>query len=133
MWENALIAIKGAPIFGHGSNGYEEFRHKQVKSKQMAETTLNFGSLHNQYLESWVKRGLVGCIALILIILTPIFFFIKNLNTQNLEIKCIAILGVTHIISHLFFFTSQSFLAHNSGNIFYFFTCIIFYNLVRKT
>ena len=57
MWENALIAIKGAPIFGHGSNGYEEFRHKQVKSKQMAETTLNFGSLHNQYLESWVKRG----------------------------------------------------------------------------
>ncbi|HHE8799910.1 TPA: O-antigen ligase family protein, partial [Haemophilus influenzae] len=83
MWENALIAIKEAPIFGHGSNGYEEFRHKQVKSKQMAKTTLNFGSLHNQYLESWVKRGLVGFIALILIILTPIFFFIKNLNTHN--------------------------------------------------
>ncbi|WP_105897322.1 O-antigen ligase family protein, partial [Haemophilus influenzae] len=84
MWENALIAIKEVPIFGHGSNGYEEFRHKQVKSKQMAKTTLHFGSLHNQYLESWVKRGLVGFIALILIILTPIFFFIKNLNTHNL-------------------------------------------------
>ncbi|SPX42161.1 Putative lipooligosaccharide biosynthesis protein [Haemophilus influenzae] len=87
MWENALIAIKEAPIFGHGSNGYEEFRHKQVKSKQMAKTTLNFGSLHNQYLESWVKRGLVGFIALILIILAPIFFFIKNLNTHKFRNK----------------------------------------------
>ena len=132
MWGNALIAIKEAPIFGHGSNGYESFKHKQVKSKQMAKTTLGFNSLHNQYLESWVKRGIIGFIGLILVILTPLFFFIRNLNTENLETRCIAILGVTHIISHLFFFTSQSFLAHNSGNIFYFFTCIIFYSLVRK-
>ena len=133
MWENALIAIKEAPIFGHGSKGYNKFRERQVSSGQMAKTTLRFNSLHNQYLESWVKRGIIGFIGLILVILTPLFFFVRNLNTENLEIKCIAILGITHIISHLFFFTSQSFLAHNSGSIFYFFTCIIFYNLVRKT
>ena len=132
MWENALIAIKEAPIFGHGSKGYNQFRDRQVSSGQMAKTTLRFNSLHNQYLESWVKRGIIGFIGLILVILTPLFFFIRNLNTENLEIKCIAILGVTHIISHLFFFTSQSFLAHNSGNIFYFFTCLIFYCLIKR-
>ena len=87
----------------------------------MAKTTLGFKSLHNQYLESRVKRGAIRFIGLIFVILTPLFFFIKNLNTENLEIKCITILGITHIISHLFFFTSQSFLAHNSGNIFYFY------------
>ena len=132
MWENALIAIKEAPIFGHGSKGYNKFRERQVSSGQMAKTTLRFNSLHNQYLESWVKRGIIGFIGLILVILTPLFLFIRNLNTENLEIKCIAILGVTHIISHLFFFTSQSFLAHNSGNIFYFFTCLIFYCLIKR-
>lgn len=132
MWENALIAIKEAPIFGHGSEGYNQFRDRQVSSGQMAKTTLGFKSLHNQYLESWVKRGVIGFIGLIFVILIPLFFFIKNLNTENLEIKCIAILGVTHIISHLFFFTSQSFLAHNSGNIFYFFTCLIFYCLIKR-
>lgn len=131
MWENALIAIKEAPIFGHGSEGYNQFRDRQVSSGQMAKTTLGFKSLHNQYLESWVKRGVIGFTGLILVILIPLFFFIKNLNTENLEIKCITILGVTHIISHLFFFTSQSFLAHNSGNIFYFFTCLIFYCLIK--
>ena len=132
MWENALIAIKEAPIFGHGSEGYNQFRDRQVSSGQMAKTTLGFKSLHNQYLESWVKRGVIGFIGLIFVILIPLFFFIKNLNTENLEIKCIAILGITHIISHLFFFTSQSFLAHNSGNIFYFFTFLIFYCLIKR-
>lgn len=132
MWENALIAIKEAPIFGHGSEGYNQFRDRQVSSGQMAKTTLGFKSLHNQYLESWVKRGVIGFIGLIFVILIPLFFFIKNLNTENLEIKCITILGITHIISHLFFFTSQSFLAHNSGNIFYFFTFLIFYCLTKR-
>lgn len=132
MWENALIAIKEAPIFGHGSEGYNQFRDRQVRSGQMAKTTLGFKSLHNQYLESWVKRGVIGFIGLIFVILIPLFFFIKNLNTENLEIKCITILGITHIISHLFFFTSQSFLAHNSGNIFYFFTFLIFYCLIKR-
>ena len=132
MWENALVAIKEAPIFGHGSEGYNQFRDRQVSSGQMAKTTLGFKSLHNQYLESWVKRGLIGFIGLIFVILIPLFFFIKNLNTENLEIKCITILGITHIISHLFFFTSQSFLAHNSGNIFYFFTFLIFYCLIKR-
>ena len=132
MWENALVAIKEAPIFGHGSEGYNQFRDRQVKSGQMAKTTLGFKSLHNQYLESWVKRGVIGFIGLIFVILIPLFFFIKNLNNENLEIKCITILGITHIISHLFFFTSQSFLAHNSGNIFYFFTFLIFYCLIKR-
>lgn len=132
MWENALVAIKEAPIFGHGSEGYNQFRDRQVRSGQMAKTTLGFKSLHNQYLESWVKRGVIGFIGLIFVILIPLFFFIKNLNTENLEIKCITILGITHIISHSFFFTSQSFLAHNSGNIFYFFTFLIFYCLIKR-
>ena len=132
MWKNALIAVKKAPIFGHGSGGYNQFRDRQVSTGQMAKTTLGFNSLHNQYLESWVKLGIIGFIGLILVILIPLFFFIRNLNTENLEIKCVAILGVTHIISHLFFFTSQSFLAHNSGNIFYFFTLLIFYCLIKR-
>ena len=132
MWNNALTSIKEAPILGHGSIGYDQFREKQVKSKQMAKTTLRFRSLHNQYLESWAKRGFIGFIGLMLVILTPLFFFINKLNTHNLERKCIAILGITHILSHIFYFMSQSFLAHNSGSIFYFFTCVVLYSLIKR-
>lgn len=132
MWENALVAIQESPIFGHGSKGYELFKDQQIKSKQMAKSTLQFNSLHNQYLESWVKRGFIGFVGLMLVTLMPLIYFVKQLNTQGLEIKCIAILGITHILSHLFYFTSQSFLAHNSGSIFYFFVIVLFYSLIRN-
>ena len=133
MWENAFVAIKESPIFGHGSRGYELFRNKQIESGSMAKTTLQFNSLHNQFLESWVKRGLLGFIGLIVILFVPFIYFMKNCQQQNLEIKCVAILGVMHLLSHLFYFMSQSFLAHNSGSLFYFFVCIIFYSLIRSS
>ncbi len=132
MWKNALIAIKQAPLFGHGSKGYESFKDQQIKSKQMAQTTLQFNSLHNQYLESWVKRGFVGFIGLMLVTLMPLFYFIRNLKEPSLEIKCVTILGITHVLSHLFYFISQSFLAHNSGSIFYFFVLILLYISSKK-
>ena len=132
MWENALIAIKQAPLFGHGSKGYESFKDQQIKSKQMAQTTLQFNSLHNQYLESWVKRGFVGFIGLMLVTLMPLFYFIRNLKEPSLEIKCVTILGITHVLSHLFYFMSQSFLAHNSGSVFYFFVLILLYISSKK-
>lgn len=131
MWENALTAINEKPILGHGSSGYESFKQKQVQSKQMAKSTLRFNSLHNQYLESFVKRGILGFIVLIAILFIPIAIFIKRLRTNDLALKCIAIIGIIHIISHSFFFLSQSFLAHNSGSIFYFFILILLYHLVR--
>ena len=133
MWENAFVAIKESPIFGHGSRGYELFRNKQIESGSMAKTTLQFNSLHNQFLESWVKQGLLGFIGLIVILFVPFIYFMKNCQQQNLEIKCVAILGVMHLLSHLFYFMSQSFLAHNSGSLFYFFVCIIFYSLIRSS
>ena len=132
MWGNALIAIKQAPLFGHGDKGYESFKEQQVESKQMEKNTLQFNSLHNQYLESWVKRGFIGFIGLMLVTLMPLFYFIRNLKEPSLDIKCIAILGITHILSHLFYFMSQSFLAHNSGSIFYFFVLVLIYALVKK-
>ena len=63
---------------------------------------------------------------------SALFYFIRNLKEPSLEIKCIAILGVTHILSHLFYFMSQSFLAHNSGSIFYFFVLILLYVSSKK-
>ncbi|HGO5847719.1 O-antigen ligase family protein [Mannheimia haemolytica] len=132
MWENALIGIREKPLLGHGSTGYETFKKKQIETKQMAKTTLRFNSLHNQYLEAFVKRGVVGFMALMAILIIPFVIFAKRLKAKNREVKCMAILGIVHIISHSFFFLSQSFLAHNSGSLFYFFVLILLYHLVKQ-
>ncbi|KYL14035.1 hypothetical protein AC571_11260 [Mannheimia haemolytica] len=95
----------------------------------MAKTTY-FNSLHNQYLEASVKRGLIGFLALIAVLIIPFIIFTKRLKDNNIAIKCTAILGIIHIISHSFFL-SQSFLAHNSGSMCYFFILILLYYLVK--
>lgn len=104
MWENAVIAISEKPILGHGSSGYEKFKEKQVETQQMAKTTLKFNSLHNQYLESFVKRGILGFAALIGVLFIPLSIFVRRLNTNDAALKCIAVLGIIHIIAHSFFF-----------------------------
>ncbi|VTU07129.1 O-antigen polymerase [Actinobacillus indolicus] len=131
MWENAFLGIQEKPIFGWGSKGYIELKKQQVANKTMAKSTLRFNDTHNQYLDAFVKRGFLGFLGLILIILMPLHYFFRKMNSANLEIKSIAILGFIHIFSTMFYFLSQTFLAHNSGSIFYFFLVVIFYSLIK--
>ncbi|MEG9499459.1 O-antigen ligase [Mannheimia indoligenes] len=132
MWENAFIAISEKPVLGYGSSGYETFKKEQVKSKKMAKTTLKFNSLHNQYLEAFVKRGVIGFAGLMAVLLVPLIIFARRLKTEDTAVKCLAVLGIVHITSHMVFFLSQSFLAHNSGSIFYFFVLILLYHLIKQ-
>lgn len=132
MWENALIAISERPIIGHGRVGYEEFKYRQVASQKMEQSTLQFNSQHNQYLESFVKRGIIGFIGLMAILFIPLLIFAKRLKNYHIKTKCYTILGIIHIVSHMIFFLSQSFFNHNSGTIFYFFILILLYHLVKQ-
>ncbi|MDY2795791.1 MAG: O-antigen ligase family protein [[Pasteurella] aerogenes] len=131
MWENAITGIKQNPILGWGSKGYIELKKQQVAQKTMEKSTLEFNDAHNQYIDAWVKRGLVGLIGLLLIIFVPFRTFLRQINALTLETKCIAILGATHILSTMFYFLSQTFLAHNSGSLFYFFLIVLFYTMLK--
>ena len=51
----------------------------------------------------------------------------NKFNCSNKRIKFISILGIVHVLSMIIYCMSQSFLAHNSGNIFYFFVLFLFY------
>ncbi|MFU2114427.1 O-antigen ligase family protein [[Pasteurella] aerogenes] len=131
MWENALLGIKEKPFLGWGSKGYIELKKEQIAQGTMAPSTLGFNDPHNQYLDALVKRGFFGFLGLMLIIFFPLHYFFGKMNSTNLEVKSVAILGFIHIFSTMFYFLSQTFLAHNSGSIFYFFLVIIFYSLIK--
>lgn len=131
MWENGIIAINEKPLLGHGNLGYDQFRDRQIRAQKMAETS-SFNSLHNQYLEAFVKRGIIGFTALMVILIVPLAIFIQRLKSNNNYTKSIAVLGIVHIISHMFFFLTQSFFTHTSGTIFYFFMLILLYHAIKQ-
>ncbi|OOH89336.1 hypothetical protein BMT54_06600 [Pasteurellaceae bacterium 15-036681] len=132
MWENAWLGIKDKPLLGWGNKGYQELKKSQVEAKTMAETTLQFNDSHNQYLDSLVKRGVFGFLGLLFILVIPFRYFLNSLQSASVEAKCISTLGILNIVATMSYFLSQTFLAHNSGSIFYFFLTIILYCSVKQ-
>lgn len=132
MWQGAFEGIEQKPLLGWGTENYKRLKAQQLSEGSIAPTTLDFNDAHNQYIDSTVKRGVIGLFGLLSVLLMPIFYFVRNILDKNLDIKIISLLGIIHIVSICFFFTSQTFLAHNSGCIFYFFLIILFIQLSKR-
>ena len=131
MWKSALEMAKEKPLFGWGIQGATEKRKLDTKEKIVTGDIGQFTHAHNQYLDDLSKRGIVGLLALLAVLLIPLLAFMKGLKTTNDEIKLIATLGIAHILSVMIYGLSQGFLTHNSGTIFYFFLTIVFYAAIR--
>ncbi|QLB13952.1 RfaL protein [Bisgaardia hudsonensis] len=131
MWKSAVLMAKEKPILGWGQQGVIEKRKQQAKEKIIHPTVARFDHAHNQYLDDLSKRGVLGLLALLGILLMPLWFFIKSSKSHNLEIRSVVILGIVHISSVMFYNLSQGFFTHNSGNIFYFFLIIVFYAMIK--
>ncbi|OOF55171.1 RfaL protein [Rodentibacter genomosp. 2] len=133
MWKSAVEMIKEKPILGWGEKGATEKRKQDVKMKAVAGNIGQFNHAHNQYLDDFSKRGIVGFIAFLAILLVPLYQFKRRLNSSSLETKLIATLGVVHILSVMIYGLSQGFLTHNSGNIFYFFLTTVFLAMLKQS
>ncbi|OOF58223.1 O-antigen ligase family protein [Rodentibacter genomosp. 2] len=133
MWKSAVQMIKEKPILGWGEKGATEKRKQDVKMKAVASNIGQFTHAHNQYLDDFSKRGIVGFITFLGILLVPLYQFKRRLNSDSPETKLIAALGVEHILSVMIYCLSQGFFAHNSGNIFYFFLTTVFYAMLKQS
>ncbi|QIM69641.1 O-antigen ligase family protein [Basfia succiniciproducens] len=129
MWKSAFLMIKEKPVFGWGIEGVNQMRKEHQKQGIISKYASQFTHAHNQYLDDFSKRGVLGFIALLAVFLVPMRFFRKNLS-DRLEVKVVAIFGMVHVISVMFYCFSQGFFSHNSGNIFYFFPVILFYAVI---
>lgn len=132
MWKSAVSMIKEKPILGWGEQGATEKRKQDVKNKTVAGNIGVFTHAHNQYLDDFSKRGIIGFIAFLGILLVPLYQFKRRLNSTSSDVKLIATLGTIHILSVMIYCLSQGFFTHNSGNIFYLFLTVVFYALLKQ-
>ncbi|OOF59544.1 O-antigen ligase family protein [Rodentibacter myodis] len=132
MWKSAVLMIKEKPILGWGTIGATEKRKQDVKTKTVLGNIGQFDHAHNQYLDDFSKRGIVGFLAFLAILLVPLRQFSFRLKSTSSEVKLLATLGTVHILSVMIYCLSQGFFTHNSGNIFYFFLTIVFYAMLKQ-
>lgn len=134
MWKSALIGIQEKPIFGWGLQGVKQMREEHFKQKYISKMASKFDHAHNQYLQDGSARGILGLIALLGVFFVPLTLFVRNMKqaSSGSLVHLWGVLGITHIVSIMIYCLSQSFFAHNSGVMFYFFTVILFYGLQKN-
>lgn len=128
MWYVGVKALQEHPISGWGSRGLDAYKQSLATKGEINSASIGYTHLHNQFIDELAKKGIVGGIAILSVFIIPLcLFYRKAVGQLNKRIKLISILGIVHVLSMIIYCMTQSFLAHNSGNIFYFFVLFLFY------
>ncbi|CAM3945280.1 hypothetical protein VRRI112168_07300 [Vreelandella rituensis] len=74
-----------------------------------------YGHAHNEIIDAWARRGVIGLIVLLALYLIPMKFFARHFDSPDLELRSLAVAGVLLSVAYIEFGLSQAFLTHNSG------------------
>ena len=131
MWKIGSKAFLEHPISGWGLKELDYYKKNLADKDIVTKASISFSHLHNQFIDELAKKGILGGIAILSIFIVPLHLFYRKVVGQgNKRIKFISILGIIHVLSTIIYCMSQAFLAHNSGNIFYFFVLFLFYSFM---
>lgn len=127
-WQLAARMGVARPLLGWGS-GYEVEKARRVKADEASEVVLRFEHAHNELLDMFARRGLLGVLVLMFYMLVPLVIFWPTARrvggadgaSLNLVRLALCLTGIMLPLSYIGFGLTQVLFAHNSGHIFYLF------------
>ena len=132
MWKMGIHAFIEHPISGWSLRELDEYKKSLADKSIVSREFTVYSHLHNQFIDELAKKGIFGGVAIFGIFLVPLCSFYRKQKrfSNNKKVKLLTTLGIIHVLATMSYCLTQTFLAHNSGNIFYFFVLIIFYALM---
>lgn len=127
MWRGASQLILERPLLGWGESGYEAAMANLGEQGEISLVASEFGHAHNEFIDAFAKRGLVGVAILLVLYMVPIRMFASGLMHADLNIRALAVAGTLLPVTFIDFGLSQAFLSHNSGVMFYAFWLAVFW------
>lgn len=115
MWRGAHILIQEKPFLGWGKRGYQNAVKQLQSEERLHEGVSNFGHLHNDFIDRFVKQGILGLLAVSLLYFLPLMGFSKAYKTPDLTFKSVVLAGIILTLCYINFGLTQAFLRHNSG------------------
>src|SRR5690625_364718 len=133
MWQAATQLISERPLLGWGEQGYRQGLQRLVDEGTRHSLITRYGQPHNEVLNMFVKHGLLGLLALILIFALPFRLFGQGLKASDLSQRANAVAGVLLAVTFIDFGLTQGFLTHNSGTMMYAFGTVFLWGLYRPS
>ncbi|WP_344868364.1 O-antigen ligase family protein [Comamonas faecalis] len=124
-WKLAWAMGKERPWLGWGDE-YTQEKQRRVAAGEAHPRVLELGHAHNEFLDMFSKRGLIGVGALLLFYGVPMALFWPSKRRCNggrdaidRDALALCFVGLSIPVLYLGFGWTQVFFAHNSGNLFY--------------
>ncbi|RTR05022.1 O-antigen ligase family protein [Halomonas nitroreducens] len=115
LWRGGLALIAERPGLGWGSEGYRAGKAELIEEGELAPELSRFWHAHNDLLDAWVKRGLPGLVALLVLYLTPLRLFAGGIRDACPRQRSLAIAGTLLPVAFMDFGLTYSFLAYAAG------------------
>ncbi|NLW05578.1 MAG: O-antigen ligase family protein, partial [Pseudomonadaceae bacterium] len=131
MWQGAIKLIIDKPLTGWGREGYHEGMQALANQGEVTAFAVE-NHAHNDFLDSFARRGLLGLLTLLMLYLVPLHLFSNYLASPNMELRAVATAGALLPVAFIDFGLSQAFLEHNSGVMIYAFWLVVLWGCLRS-
>ena len=123
-WKLAWHMALDKPLLGWGDAGYATEKARRVARGEAHAAILEFGHTHNELLDQFVKRGLLGVGGLLVLYAVPLALFWPRRRRPDgappdEDETCLRLIGVSIPISFMGFGLTQVFFAHYNGVVIY--------------
>lgn len=121
FWKSAWDGFLQRPWLGWGNEGYLSLKTAQhERGLIIAQAADHFyGSAHNQYLDTLVRKGIIGFTLLIAILAIPCLLLVKSHQSRSKQQQCLSEIGMILIGSTCIYCLSDVNLSWQIGMLFY--------------
>ena len=132
-WQLAWDMGWDKPLTGWGLRGYVAEKARRAEAGEVSTSVLQYDHAHNELLDMFAKRGLLGVFALLAFYLVPLAIFWPTQRrmaqcpggAMDRQILYLRMLGIMVPMCYLGFGLTQAFFAHNSGHLFYVYMLVV--------
>ncbi len=121
MWQCSLYLIGERPFAGWGDPGLSNEKKRLTETGSCDKSIAVFAHLHNDYLDTAARYGLIGLAALLLLYFAPLWFYLGRLQrTGATPEQCMfAYSGIAITLCFMVASLTDAFLGHNIAAISY--------------
>jgi O-antigen ligase len=130
MWDASLHLAKQKPWTGWGESAYGQQLASLIQDERSRHSIAGYGHVHSDLLDVYLRHGLPGLLALLLVYVVPFILFAQKFKRGGAA-DTYAAAGMVLMAAVTIFGLTQAFLRHNSGITVYMFYLAVLWGYVR--
>ncbi len=131
MWKFGLTEAQKSLLVGVGSKQMLIDKERFVISHHLSKSMLSYVHLHNEYLDTLVKKGIFGLTTLLAFFLYPAYLFWPKHSDSPLQKLC-KLSGLSTVLLFMGYALTQATFQHNDGLLIYTLLIIFFYTALLR-